>query len=136
MNRIEIGRLSFEKRLKYFREKKGMTQNELAKISDVLITNIRKYETGVRIPKADTIRKLAIALDVSVFDLLELECNSKEDVLAIISQPQIMNFLTGALVDLRKDIDEEIDYHSSLVNDLTIVKEEIVDLELKEKRGD
>lgn len=76
---------------------------------------------------------MASVLECSVYDLINIECDSEEDVVAIISQPNVRKYLNGAIKKLQNEINEEINYHSSLVNNLMIAKEEIADIELKEK---
>ena len=60
--------------LKYVRTKKSMTQAELAKKSGLKEITIRKYESGERTPKFETLQKICSALDVG----LEVFLNDKE----------------------------------------------------------
>lgn len=57
--------------LKEIRTKKGITQEQLASKVGVLNTSICNYETGIREPNLDTLKKLATALEVTVDELLE-----------------------------------------------------------------
>ena len=57
--------------LKKIRTEKGITQEQLANQVGVLNTSICNYETGLREPNLDTLKKLATALDVTVDELLE-----------------------------------------------------------------
>lgn len=56
-------------RIRFYREQKGMTLKELGekagfpKSGDV---RIAQYQSGARVPKADTLEKIAKALDVPV----------------------------------------------------------------------
>lgn len=52
-----------------------MTQRELADRAGILRPNIGRLEAGRHTPTLPTIRSLAKALEVSVFDLLEGEEN-------------------------------------------------------------
>lgn len=59
--------------LKEFRLKKGLSQSQLANASGVPIRLIRAYEQGARSinkAEAETVFRLAMALDVEVQDLL------------------------------------------------------------------
>ncbi len=59
------------KTLKRLREKKGLSQDRLAKLADVANNTIIKIEQGENInPTLDTLKKVAKALDVSVDDLI------------------------------------------------------------------
>lgn len=135
MNRIEFSKLSFGERLKYLRNEKGITQDEFAKTTGILPTNIRKYETNMRMPKDDNLRLLANELNCSMYDLKELNCNSDEDVLAIISQPNVLKFLNSALLKLQKNIDEEINYHLKEIEELKNTEPIIFDVNLEEQNG-
>ena len=58
--------------LKKLREKKGLSQDRLAKLADVANNTIIKIEQGENInPTLDTLKKMAKALEVSVDDLIK-----------------------------------------------------------------
>ena len=57
--------------LKRIRTEKGITQGQLADQVGVANTSICNYETGIREPNLDTLKKLANALDVTVDELLK-----------------------------------------------------------------
>jgi len=57
--------------LKKLREKRGLSQDRLAKLADVANNTIIKIEQGENInPTLETLKKVAKALDVSVDDLI------------------------------------------------------------------
>ena len=59
------------KNLKRLREKRGLSQDRLAKLADVANNTIIKIEQGENInPRLDTLRKVAKALEVSVDELI------------------------------------------------------------------
>ena len=59
------------KNLKKIREKKGLSQDRLAKLADVANNTIIKIEQGENInPTLDTLKKIAKALDVKVDELI------------------------------------------------------------------
>lgn len=69
LNNIEL-----ESKLKIIRERYGLSQNDLAKLSNVSLRSIQLYEQKVNdIDKAqaNTLYKLATALSCSIEDLLE-----------------------------------------------------------------
>ena len=56
------------------RERKGMSQSDLAKASDISVRTIQAYEQGARKLNGasyDTLRKLSDALGVSVDELVK-----------------------------------------------------------------
>ena len=59
------------KNLKKLRERKGLSQDRLAKLADVANNTIIKIEQGENInPRLDTLKKIAKAFDVSVDELI------------------------------------------------------------------
>lgn len=56
-------------RIRFYREQKGMTLKELGEKSGFLKSGdvrIAQYQSGARVPKADTLKKIAEALGVPV----------------------------------------------------------------------
>lgn len=62
--------LRFHERLALLRKERGLTQQALAGMVDMHISQIRRYEAGQSQPTLDAIRKLAVALSVSADMLL------------------------------------------------------------------
>jgi DNA-binding XRE family transcriptional regulator len=59
----------FRTRLKAARETKGLTQAQLAERANLSLDGVRALEQGIRRPGLDTLRQLAVALQVNVEDL-------------------------------------------------------------------
>lgn len=58
------------KNLKKLREKKGLSQDRLAKVADVANNTIIKIEQGKNMnPTLDTLKKIAKALEISIDEL-------------------------------------------------------------------
>lgn len=57
--------------IKRIREEKGMTQKELADKCNIIYQTIGKYERNLLNPKYETLEKIAKALGVSSFDLID-----------------------------------------------------------------
>ena len=66
MNQKAIGR-----RIKAAREKKGMTQEQLAKWVELSPMHVSVIERGVKLPKLETLINIANVLDVSADVLLQ-----------------------------------------------------------------
>jgi transcriptional regulator with XRE-family HTH domain len=64
---------TFSNRLKRLRLEKGFSQKDIAKILNIHHVNYGRYVRGDSRPSADTLAKLADALDISVDYLLEGE---------------------------------------------------------------
>ena len=60
----------FEKNLKFYRLKKGLSMKELADRSGLTSMAISNYESGKRMPDMDVLKRLATELDVRVSDFL------------------------------------------------------------------
>lgn len=58
-------------KLVVWREKRGLSQRALAKLSKVTHVTIARIESGVYDPRLSTLRKLAEALKVRVIDLID-----------------------------------------------------------------
>ncbi len=68
---FELMNMSLKSNLKKLRNKKGLTQTELAELSNVSMTQISKIERGESDnPELGTIKKLCIALQCTADDLL------------------------------------------------------------------
>ena len=61
----------FGKRLRFLRKQRGLSQTELGESSDIHTSHISRYERGAAQPTADTLKRLAEALKVSVAHLIE-----------------------------------------------------------------
>lgn len=57
------------KNIRYYRKEKGYTQEQLAEITGISKMSIRRYETGERQPKIETVQKIADGLGVDIFRL-------------------------------------------------------------------
>ena len=66
--------------LKEFREKKGLSQTELAKRVGLKQTIISQYENGSRRPNLSIAKRLADALEISLDDFVCLSTFQNENV--------------------------------------------------------
>ena len=77
-----------------------MTMKQLSIKSGINLSNIKKYETDNRNPKLEQLEKIAAALDVSVFEFLDIEVKSISDIISLVNK---MNNAT----EIEWDIDNE-----------------------------
>lgn len=77
MDQKAIGR-----RIKAARERKGMTQEELAEEVDLSPMHVSVIERGVKLPKLETLINIANALDVSADVLLQDVVNNQTKLCA------------------------------------------------------
>lgn len=67
----------FGDNLKAIRKAKGYTQEELAIKLNVVRQTVSKWEKGLSVPDADTLCKIADALETSISELLGSEINTE-----------------------------------------------------------
>ncbi len=60
-------------RIKELREKKGLTQLQLAEILNMESSNLSKIERGIQIPKEESLEKITAAFEVDMRDLFDFE---------------------------------------------------------------
>ena len=60
------------------RKEKKLTQKALGKLCGMSEAQIGQYENGLRNPKMETLEKIANALDISYFELLDISETTKE----------------------------------------------------------
>ena len=58
-------------KIKYYRLKKGLSQEQLGELSHSSIATIRAIERGVNTPSVDTLIMIADALEITADDILE-----------------------------------------------------------------
>lgn len=72
------------KKIRTYREFKGMNQVQLAEASGINVGTIRKYELGLRNPKPDQLKKIASALGLNVSVFLDFNIETVGDVLSLL----------------------------------------------------
>ncbi|RHX82929.1 helix-turn-helix domain-containing protein [Leptospira stimsonii] len=78
MKAVKLKEDALAKNLKLFRKKKNWSQTELAKNAGTTLTHINRLETGKSNPSIEIVQKIALALEVSIDDLVSVRDNSKE----------------------------------------------------------
>ena len=71
--------MGFEKRLRHARNSKKISQQELADLVGIHLTNIGRYERGEANPNTNILNKLASALDVTPDYLINGTMEDKAD---------------------------------------------------------
>lgn len=73
------------KNLKIFRERKGLTQENVAEALNIVRQTVSKWEKGISVPDADMLIRLAEVLDVSVSELIgsDVTDEKNEDMIAV-----------------------------------------------------
>ncbi|QOI33242.1 helix-turn-helix domain-containing protein [Leptospira interrogans serovar Icterohaemorrhagiae] len=78
MKAVKFKEDALAKNLKLYRKKKNWSQSELAKNAGTTLTHINRLETGKSNPSIEIVQKIALALEVSIDDLVSEKDNSKE----------------------------------------------------------
>lgn len=73
-------------KIKTYRKLKNMSALELSEKSGINLSTIKKYETDGRNPKIEQIQKIADALEVSIFEFLDIEIKSISDILSLLNK--------------------------------------------------
>lgn len=98
--------MGFSDRLKDLRKRNGYTQKQLADMLNVSQNAIYNWENGKREPSINTIIKIAEALGVDIFDLIEIESEPLTDEQ---EQELIEEQTTGAHFNLDEYTIDEIE---------------------------
>lgn len=72
-------------KIRILRQAAGFTQKQLSDKTKISLSAIGKYEIGERIPKYDTLLRIAKVLNVSFFDLIDENFVFNKDVIDAIS---------------------------------------------------
>ncbi len=87
-------------RIKKYRKARKLTMEQLSEKSGINLSTLKKYETDNRNPKLEQLSKIAEALEVSVFEFLDIEVKSVNDIISLVNK---MNIAT----DIDWDIDND-----------------------------
>lgn len=97
---FSIERLNLARAIKKYRKARKLTMEQLSEKSGINISTLKKYETDNRNPKLEQLSKIAEALEVSVFEFLDIEVKSVNDIISLVNK---MNIAT----DIDWDIDND-----------------------------
>lgn len=97
---FSIERSNLARTIKKYRKARKLTMEQLSEKSGINLSTLKKYETDNRNPKLEQLSKIAEALDVSVFEFLDIEVKSVNDIISLVNK---MNIAT----DIDWDIDND-----------------------------
>lgn len=97
---FSIERSNLARTIKKYRKARKLTMEQLSKKSGINLSTLKKYETDNRNPKLEQLSKIAEALEVSVFEFLDIEVKSVNDIISLVNK---MNIAT----DIDWDIDND-----------------------------
>ena len=103
--------MSVNEKIKYYRVLRGLSQVQLANLSDISVTNIRKYENGTRNPKTEQLQKITKGLNINLFVLLGIEIETFTDLI-----PYLFEIDTLATIKFLKNSENEHNVSISFEN--------------------
>ena len=99
--------MSIGENIRRIRKDKKLTQKELGeKLEGISQQQIGQWENGIKIPKLETIQKIATALEIPMFDLINMdEYNNLIDTKV---EEQIKNYIKSGKVHLVTEYEKEL----------------------------
>lgn len=85
----DIERSNLARTIKKYRKARKLTMEQLSEKSGINLSTLKKYETYNRNPKLEQLSKIAEALEVSVFEFLDLEIKSVNDIISLVNKINI-----------------------------------------------
>lgn len=113
--------------IKKFRKEKGYTQKDFSKRIGIAYSTYSNYENNNRVPNAETLQKIATALDVSVSDILgtSLAQNLNADI-AFYNYLESIGYEVHEADDMPKGVDWSL-YIKNLQKNLYMSDMELTD---------
>lgn len=97
---FSIERSNLARTIKKYRKARKLTMEQLSEKSGINLSTLKKYETDNRNPKLEQLSKIAEALEVSVFEFLDIEVNSVNGIISLVNK---MNIATDIDCDIDND---------------------------------
>lgn len=142
----DIERSNLSRTIKKYRKARKLTMEQLSEKSGINLSTLKKYETDNRNPKLEQLSKIAEALEVSVFEFLDIEVNSVNDIISLVNKmniatdidndkvcisfknKEINNCLKEYAVDYKKDnilIEKTETNHESTLTRLMLINDKL-----------
>lgn len=114
--RMEVSLVTFAENLKNIRKERGFSQKEIAEKLGVSQPNYAQYETGKRNPKFETVKKIAAALGIDVYNLLITGDMTPREAMQILRAVEAKQYLQNSenLADIEQKIAHRIDEIESM----------------------
>lgn len=94
------------KDIKLVRQRKGMTQSQLAAAVGTTSQNISQYERGVRNPKIETLQRIAAALGVDVTAFIPTQRENPQEYAKL--EPHLTNVQKSFLAELDEEFLQDL----------------------------
>ena len=111
MEKKEINKTDFGKRIRDARENKGLTQKQLADLCNVSPTTVVSYEKGQKLPNIEIAYSLAYALGISIDELCGRSPETIENFGTVIEMiSALLNSEALTIKTYRADYESEFNY--------------------------
>lgn len=97
---FSIERSNLARTIKKYRKARKLTMEQLSEKSGINLSTLKNYETDNRNPKLEQLSKIAEALEVSVFEFLDIKVKSVNDIISLVNK---MNIATDIDWDINND---------------------------------
>ena len=97
---FSIERSNLARTIKKYRKARKLTMEQISEKSGINLSTLKKYETDNRNPKLEQLSKIAEALEVSVFEFLDIKVKSVNDIISLVNK---MNIATDIDWDINND---------------------------------
>jgi transcriptional regulator with XRE-family HTH domain len=84
--------------VKELRKRKSLSQDELAKNAGLSLRTVQRVENGETIPTAETLKRLALVLEVSPAELIEFSSEKEEPKIILKTKHEYVHFFDSKLV--------------------------------------
>lgn len=117
MDKKELAKFIGNK-IRYYRTKLNLTQDQLGEKLNTKKATISNYETGYRTPKQDDLFEIAHILNISIDDLFPTRNNKKNDITSIYNkltpprQENVLNYANEQLDEQNSKGDNVVDINS------------------------
>lgn len=101
-------RYDCRRKIKYYRNIRGISQEMLGNLSGINPATIKKYEYGIRNPKPDQLLKITNALGISINLFMDFDIETVSDVLSLL-------FKLDEQVDMKFEVEKMIMENLSLL---------------------
>ena len=82
---FSIERSNLARTIKKYRKARKLAMEQLSEKSGINLSTLKKYETDNRNPKLEQLSKIADALEVSVFEFLDIKVKSVNDIISLVN---------------------------------------------------
>lgn len=125
--------MNFSDRLKEARKNAGLTQAQLSKKLGITAQSYSQYETGKRNPKFETVKKIAMALEIDVYDLLIDGDMTPREAMSILRNVDAKQYIENEenKTESEQKIKQRINQFETMAKQRVIVDNMIQQLELE-----